>query len=72
MPALASGRVAADQAFSRAAGAPLVDGNALHLLKDGFENYPAWLAAIDAAERFIHFEMYILHDDQTGGREISA
>ena len=72
MPALASGRVAADQAFSRAAGAPLVDGNALHLLKDGAENYPAWLAAIAAAERFIHFEMYILHDDQTGGRFADA
>ena len=66
MPALASGRVAADQAFSRAAGAPLVDGNAVRLLKDGAENYPAWLAAIAAAERFIHFEMYIVHDDQAG------
>ena len=51
MPALSSGRVAADQAFSRAAGAPLVEGNAVRLLKDGTENYPAWLAAIEGAER---------------------
>jgi cardiolipin synthase len=72
MSALASGRVAADQAFSRAAGAPLVDGNAVELLKDGAENYPAWLAAIDAAERFIHFESYILHDDETGARFAEA
>jgi len=72
MPALAVSRVAAEQAFSRAAGAPLVDGNAVRLLKDGAENYPAWLEAIDAAEHFIHFEMYILHDDQTGGRFADA
>jgi cardiolipin synthase len=72
MPALSSGRVAADQAFSRAAGAPLVDGNAVRLLKDGAENYPAWLAAIEGAERFIHFESYILHDDETGARFADA
>ncbi|MGD9902510.1 MAG: phosphatidylserine/phosphatidylglycerophosphate/cardiolipin synthase family protein [Vicinamibacterales bacterium] len=72
MPTLAVSRVAADQAFSRAAGAPLVPGNAVRLLKDAAENYPAWLAAIDAAERYIHFEMYILHDDEIGGRFAEA
>jgi cardiolipin synthase len=72
MPALASGRIAADQAFSRAAGAPLVDGNAVRLLRDGTENYPAWLAAIAGAQRFIHFESYILHDDETGARFAEA
>ena len=40
---LATVRVMADQAFSRAAGAPLVQGNAVRILKDGAENYPAWL-----------------------------
>ncbi len=60
------GRLAADLAFSRAAGAPLVDGNAVRLLTDGGENYPAWLQAIADAERFIHFESYIVHDDPTG------
>jgi cardiolipin synthase len=58
--------LAADLAFSRAAGAPLVDGNALRLLADGAENYQAWLAAIAAAERFVHFESYIIRDDRTG------
>ena len=55
-----------DQAFTRAAGAPLVRGNAVRLLKDAAENYPAWLDAIRSAERTIHFESYIIHDDATG------
>ena len=42
-------RELADQAFSRAAGAPLVEGNSVRLLIDAKENYPAWLEAIGAA-----------------------
>jgi cardiolipin synthase len=56
----------ADQAFSRAAGAPLIEGNDVRLLKDAEENYPAWLDAIGAAERHIHFESYIIHEDEAG------
>jgi len=56
----------ADQAFARTAGAPLVGGNAVRLLKDGNENYPAWLEAIRSAKHWIHFETYILHDDKIG------
>jgi cardiolipin synthase len=56
----------ADQAFARTAGAPLVGGNAVRLLKDGRENYPAWLEAIRSAKHWIHFETYILHDDKIG------
>ena len=56
----------ADQAFSRAAGAPLVEGNDVHLLRNAEENYPAWLEAINAAERWIHFESYVIHDDECG------
>src|SRR5689334_8673930 len=59
-------RVLADQAFSRAAGAPLIEGNDVRLLKDAKENYPAWLDAIGAAERQIHFESYIIHEDEAG------
>ena len=59
-------RLIADQAFSRAAGAPLVDGNAVELLCDARQNYPAWLDAINSAERWIHFESYIVHDDECG------
>ncbi|MEZ5290680.1 MAG: phospholipase D-like domain-containing protein [Vicinamibacterales bacterium] len=62
----ASRHLVADQALSRAAGAPLVDGNAVRILRDGAENYPAWLAAIASASAFIHFDSYIVHDDRTG------
>ena len=64
-------RLIADQAFSRAAGAPLVEGNRVELLRDAQENYPAWLDAINSAERWVHFETYILRDD-ISGREFAA
>ena len=59
-------RALANQAFSRAAGAPLIEGNMVRLLKDASENYPAWLEAINAARHHIHFESYIIHEDDTG------
>ena len=55
-----------EQAFDRAAGAPLVAGNAVRLLKDAAENYPAWLEAIRGARERIHLEVYILADDAIG------
>src|SRR5262245_46536246 len=64
-------RLLADQAFSRAAGAPLVEGNEVRLLCDAAENYPAWLEAINNAKHWVHFESYILRDDITG-REFAA
>lgn len=64
--ALSPVRALADQAFSRAAGAPLVGGNSVRLLKDAAENYPAWLDAIRSAERHVHFESYIIHEDDAG------
>lgn len=62
----------ADQAFSRTAGAPLVEGNHVRLLKDARENYPAWLDAIGEAKRHIHFESYIIHEDSVGGKFADA
>ncbi|HXE13549.1 MAG TPA: phospholipase D-like domain-containing protein [Bryobacteraceae bacterium] len=64
--ALPPARTLADQAFSRAAGAPLISGNHVQLLKDAQENYPAWLAAIGRAQHHVHFESYIIHEDDTG------
>ncbi len=61
-------RMMADQAFSRAAGAPLVAGNSVRVLRDAVENYPAWEAAIRNARRTIHLEMYIFHRDAVGRR----
>src|SRR4030095_14389026 len=63
---LPSVREWANQVFSRASGAPLREGNRVVLLRDAAANYPAWLRAIAAAERTIHFEMYIIHDDAQG------
>lgn len=59
-------RSLANQAFSRAAGAPLIEGNTIRLLQDARENYPAWLDAIRGAKRYIHFENYIIHEDDAG------
>ena len=64
--ALSSARTLADQTFARAAGAPFVPGNAIRILKDGKENYPAWLEAIASAKNTIHFETYIIHRDEIG------
>jgi cardiolipin synthase A/B len=63
--ALSPGRLLAAQAFSRAAGAPLVAGT-VRLLKDARENYPAWLEAIRAATKTIYFENYIIREDEVG------
>ena len=68
----AATRMLADQAFSRTAGAPLVHGNDVRILKDAAENYPAWLDAIAGARETIHFESYIIHDDDVGRRFADA
>jgi cardiolipin synthase A/B len=59
-------RFFAEQVFSRTAGAPLEKGNSVRILKDAKENYPAWIAAISGAQKYVHFETYIIHDDDTG------
>jgi cardiolipin synthase A/B len=69
---LAELRTFADQTFSRVAGAPLREGNLVRLLKDAQENYPAWLEAISKAEHHIHFENYIIHEDDTGRKFADA
>lgn len=70
--ALSQVRTLAQQAFARAAGAPLIEGNSIRLLKDAQENYPAWLDAIRAARRYVHFENYIIHEDATGQMFLDA
>lgn len=69
---MAEVRALADQSFSRAAGRPLVEGNHVRLLKDARENYPAWLEAISAAKRHIHFENYIIREDNAGRKFADA
>jgi phosphatidylserine/phosphatidylglycerophosphate/cardiolipin synthase-like enzyme len=61
-------RALGDLAFSRAAGAPLIAGNRVTVLRNGAENYPRWERAIEAAQRNVCLEMYIIHRDATGRR----
>ncbi len=59
-------RLLAEQALSRAAGAPLLTGNAVDLLIDAPEHYAAWLAAIRSARERVMLENYIVRDDRVG------
>jgi cardiolipin synthase len=54
------------EAFGRLATLPLTRGNGARLLVDGRETFDALFAAIDAAERYVLTQFYILHDDQIG------
>jgi phosphatidylserine/phosphatidylglycerophosphate/cardiolipin synthase-like enzyme len=65
---LAALRSRADQVFRRSAGAPLVGGNHVRVLRDARENYPAWEKAIALARSTIHIDMYIIHHDAVGRR----
>ena len=56
----------AERAFARAAGSPSTDGNAVRLLCDARENYPAWREALANAKRYILFEQYIVENDSVG------
>jgi cardiolipin synthase len=55
-----------ERAFARIADSDLRHGNAIALLRDSRENYPAWLEAIRSARTVIHFENFIIADDHTG------
>src|SRR3954462_5873787 len=50
----------------------LLAGNAVRLLRNGAEVFPAWLAAIAAAQVRISLEMYIFSDDAIGRRFAEA
>jgi cardiolipin synthase len=55
-----------ERAYTRASGAPRVEGNAVRILKDGAANFAAWFAAIRAARKTVFFENYIIEDDEVG------
>lgn len=71
-PQRAPTRLLAEQAFSRAAGAPLLAGNRVELLIDAEAAFEAWLAAIRGADATILFENYIFRDDALGRRFLEA
>jgi len=59
-------RLLAEQALSRTAGAPLLNGNAVELLIDASAHYDAWLAAIRGARQRVLLENYIIRNDEVG------
>lgn len=65
-------RPLAEQALSRAAGAPLSTGNRVELLIDARANFDAWLEAITSAKRNILFGNYIFRDDAVGREFVAA
>ena len=65
-------RALAEQALTRAAGAPLSTGNRVDLLIDARANFDAWLEAIATARDKILFGNYIFRDDDTGRGFIAA
>jgi cardiolipin synthase len=65
-------RLLAEQALSRTAGAPLLDGNAVDLLIDAAAHYDAWLAAIRGARERVLLENYIIRNDDVGRAFLDA
>jgi len=59
-------RLLAEQALSRTAGAPLLNGNAVELLIDASAHYDAWLAVIRGARQRVLLENYIIRNDEVG------
>lgn len=65
-------RLLAEQALSRAAGAPLLSGNAAELLIDAQAHYDAWLGAIRSAQQRVLLENYIIRNDEVGRTFLDA
>jgi cardiolipin synthase len=59
-------RLLAQQALSRAAGAPLLAGNSVDLLIDAAAHYEAWLKSIRGARHRVLLENYIIRNDEVG------
>ena len=56
----------ANSSFCRVADARQFDGNSVQLLRDGPNNFQAWLVAISKAEQTVYLENYILQEDVVG------
>jgi cardiolipin synthase len=54
------------EALERATGSPEIAGNSISLQFDGPVTLDAWLEAIAGAKRYVHFENYILRNDDVG------
>lgn len=52
--------------IERATGSPTLRGNRIRLQFEGSSTFEAWIEAIEAAERFVYFENYVVRDDRVG------
>jgi cardiolipin synthase len=64
-------RAEATRAAERLAELPFLGGNAVELLIDGQATFDSILKGIDAAEEYVLFQFYIVHDDELG-REVQS
>lgn len=60
------------RALDRATGARPIPGNIVRHIADSSEALKTMLEMIAGAQRTIHFENYIIHDDRTGSRFATA
>jgi cardiolipin synthase A/B len=65
-------RPLAEQALSRAAGAPLSSGNSIELMIDAQAHFDAWLSAIRGARRYVLLANYIIRADDVGHAFLDA
>ena len=59
-------RSVSDQLLLRAGGVRMHADSRVRILRDSTENFPAWLEAVQSANRYILMEMYIFADDPFG------
>ena len=62
----APARSVSDQLLLRAGGVRMHADSRVRILRDSTENFPAWLEAVQSANRYILMEMYIFADDSFG------
>ncbi len=72
LPLIPAGPSFPDRALQRAGDAERIPGNAVTLLCDGPQVFPAWLEDIAAARRFVLFENYIINNDRIGNQLTDA
>src|SRR5262249_15725298 len=67
-----SGSDGVERALGRGGGIRPVPGNEVSLLFDGPAVFDAMIELIASATRWVHFDFYIIRDDETGERFAAA
>lgn len=71
-PSIPAALTVLDRISAAVTGRPLTHGNRVRALHNGDEAYPAMLAAIDAAQRYVLLASYIFDSDTTGRAFVDA